>query len=416
LKLLQLGSTYAEMDALKPVCRLAVQLGAAAAAAASPQQQQHAAAEQQRAQELLVELLLLPNSRPLHKQLLSGLRPLLEEQQRGQRAGGASFAQLAAARIQQLAQAELDSGGGGGSGGHSTALLLGSALASLLAHPACKPALAPCAAPAVAALAGGVRAALQAAEGGEAGGQPGGDGAGVDAATMEGVQDSGEASCCRTAAAPLLRLGCPRPCKRRSLPLHGCACRAAAAARLPCCRFIHVPPFLAPSPHVAVSAMYYLLSLHGGAMLAEQPAAGASAVVAAGDALLCALSGRALVREALASAAVALAAAATLPAAPPAALALCLAEGLLLVPGGAEGGDDAADSSPGQPLALLLLPEEAEGGAESGTAGSTAPPAGRLPLGLLDCQLRQRGMGGLAAELRRLPPISRLCALRGAAL
>lgn len=131
-------------------------------------------------------------------------------------------------------------------------------------------------------------------------------------------------------------------------------------------------------------------------MLAEQPDAATAAVAAAGEALLLALRGQSLAREALASAAVALYASAALPAAAPAALARCFAEGLL-----------AAEADGAAPPLHLLLPGETAPAAGAAFAGTAPPPAG-----LLDAHLRQEG-SSLVAELRRLPPLSRLCAVRG---
>lgn len=126
-------------------------------------------------------------------------------------------------------------------------------------------------------------------------------------------------------------------------------------------------------------------------MVEAQPEAGAAAVAAAGETLLLALQGTALVREALASAAVALYSAAALPAEAPAAVARCFAHGLLLA---GDGGGAAPE---------LLLPGE-------GVAAAAAP----APCGLLDAHLQRRGSGrGLAAELQQLPPLNRICAIRG---
>lgn len=168
--------------------------------------------------------------------------------------------------------------------------------------------------------------------------------------------------------------------------------------------------------------MYYLLTAFGRPMLEQQPAAGAAAITAAGDALLGALQGQALVREALASAAVALYAAAALPAAPPAALARCFARGLML---GGGGSDASAAVEPDGPV--LLLATEAEGGTPAAADGAAEPA-----VGLVDAHLRQRqahssgsgtssssdesgspGQGGLAGELSSLPPLNRICAIRG---
>lgn len=142
-------------------------------------------------------------------------------------------------------------------------------------------------------------------------------------------------------------------------------------------------------------------------MLEREPEAARAAVLAAGEALLLALQGQALVREALASAAVALYAAAALPAAAPAALARCLAQGLML-----------PRQDGGGQLPRLMLPEEAPA-ADAPLAGVSDAQEGfeeqaAAPVGLLDAHLRQRG-ASLAAELAKLAPISRVCAIRGGA-
>ena len=219
----------AEIEALKPLCAHTAALGMQAQQRLQQQQQvgpdgpQQAKQQQpdlQRMQALLVELLLLPNSRPLHKQLLSGLRPLLEQQLQPAAAGmqEQGFAWMAAARIAELAEAQLAASGALRSGGSSAAaqqvepaLLLGSALASLLGSPACKAALLGCAVPAVAALSGAIKAALQpaaeaegqaaAAAGGATGGlqeEAGEAAVHVTTTVMEGLQDSSECRCrCR---------------------------------------------------------------------------------------------------------------------------------------------------------------------------------------------------------------------------
>lgn len=146
-------------------------------------------------------------------------------------------------------------------------------------------------------------------------------------------------------------------------------------------------------------------------MLEQQPEAAAAAVAAAGQALLVALQGQALVREVLASTAVALYAAVALPAAEPAALARCFAEGLVLS-GGSGGGGSSCGEQPAVTPLRLLLPGEAAGAG----AGSSSAPA--PPCGLVDERLRARQGGtgaSLAAELQRLPALNRICAIRGLA-
>lgn len=458
-------------------------------------------AELSHALALLCQLLLLPSSRPLHKQLLSGLRPLLEQQQRQLAADEMrredTFAGIAAARIAELAEAYLAASGcrpgdssasGAPAEAGSDALLLGSALAALLANPACKPALADCAVPAVAALAQGIRGVLDpptacgvaathgasraaalptrgqpaataghgtaaaavggagppagAAEPAEEGQEPPEGTSYITTTTMEALQDCSEcgacllAVSCRQAAASLqLWAACSRALRTPAgrLPGHAApslstagACSAAGRTCLHAMRRCRSPVSPKPVPAAgcgrrqatemwaptfprlpaAVSAVYFLLSLFGRGMLERRPDAAAAAVRAAGEALLLALQGQSLVREALASAAVALYAAAVLPAAAPAALAACLSQGLML-PGGQE-----QEQSGGQPQPQLLLPGQAAG-PYAAQAASTAEAAAAA--GLLDAHLRQQGTS-LAAELAKLAPINRVCAVRGAGL
>ncbi|KAL4419934.1 hypothetical protein ABPG75_007032 [Micractinium tetrahymenae] len=435
-QLMSKGSAYAEMEALKPLTKFTVEWAASTQADQRELQQRHGrqeeaeakrqrqqqlekdgeeeparrqqhAAELCRAQALLCNLLLLPSSRALHKQLLSGLRPLLERQDRQLAAGevqqGETFAGIAAARIAELAGAYLAAAGSGGSDGSragdgrgdstapaaaagavspagpgSDALVLGSALAALLANAACKPALVDCAVPAVAALARGIRAVLEPASSESAAGA-GGAGQMPSAAGMQAAAAAdGEAA--RAAAV---------------------AAAGAAEGQGPAEGAAYITTTVMEGLQDCISAVYFLLSLFGREVLERQPEAAAAAVLAAGEALLLALQGQSLVRESLASAAVALYAAAALPAAAPAALARCLAQGLMLP---AEDGQGCS-----RPL-QLLLPTEAVAAGAAAQAPSAADAA--APFGLLDGHLRQRG-ASLAAELAKLSPISRVCAIRG---
>ena len=213
--------TLAEIEALKPLCSFTAEWATrplpedptAAASAADLRQR-----DLQRVQSLLADLLLLPNSRPLHKQLLSGLRPLLEQQQQQaqhqhqQAAAGESaavgqqeptLAATVAARIAALAEECLAVEPGQQEGEPSEskrqeavlqlALRLGSALAALLANAACKPALLRCAAPAVAALAAGLRAALQPNDGACSAVAAGSSDGGAAAAAAAGAAGAGAA-------------------------------------------------------------------------------------------------------------------------------------------------------------------------------------------------------------------------------
>jgi hypothetical protein len=136
--------------------------------------------------------------------------------------------------------------------------------------------------------------------------------------------------------------------------------------------------------------------------------------VAAGEALLLALQGQALVREAMASAALALYAAAALPSAAPGAVARCFAQGLLLPDPAADqgsrnsstSGSSTRISSSSSNQFVLLLPEEAAAGQASAAASASG-------VGLLDAHLLRQGGGGLACQLRRLTPLNRVCAIRG---
>lgn len=171
-------------------------------------------------------------------------------------------------------------------------------------------------------------------------------------------------------------------------------------------------PPAAPRLPCAVSALYFMLSHFGSALLDTEPEAGAAAVVAAGEALLVALQGQVLVREALSSAAVALYAAAVLPAADPAAVARCLAQGLVLPPPAVQGEQqgeqlrrEEGEEWQDQELTLLLPGQAA-------MARAAADAAAEVPLGWFGAALRQRG-SCLAAELRRLAPLNRACAIKG---
>lgn len=195
--LLQAGGSYAEIEALKPLCACVVECGTRPAPAG--------AAALRRMQSLLAALLLAPNSRPLHRPLLSGLRPLLEQQDAGSSAE--TFAEAAAAAMAQLAEETLLLSSGGSSGdadGSSQqqllerSLRLGSALVALLNNPPCKPALLRCAAPAVVVLAAGLHTALQPLAGSSGEGEAAAAGATAGGAehipsdTMEALQESGE--------------------------------------------------------------------------------------------------------------------------------------------------------------------------------------------------------------------------------
>jgi hypothetical protein len=112
--------------------------------------------------------------------------------------------------------------------------------------------------------------------------------------------------------------------------------------------------------------------------------------------------GRALIREALASAAVVLWAAALLPHVAPGAAAAAFGQGLffgIAPPPPPPAGDGAADAAGTQVLVY-----------DSGAAGLVP---GDAPLNAwLDEWLRSRG-SSLVSELRRFSPIGRICSLKG---
>ncbi|EFJ43357.1 hypothetical protein VOLCADRAFT_96436 [Volvox carteri f. nagariensis] len=210
---------------------------------------------------------------------------------------------------------------------------------------------------------------------------------------------------------------------------------------------LHIAPGLMEEVLDAVGALYYLLQHHGPHLVAmeregggmrlegagnagegegkEDDAAvgvvsaphrgGREAVVLAGTAMLRALQasvvvqwgeGRALVREALASAAVVLWAASLLPGVPPAAAAAAFGQGLFF--GGSATGS------------VLMYDAIVGGGAAAAaavsiTSTSASPLApGDAPLGSwLDDWLRNQRGSSLVSELRRFSPIGRICSLKG---
>ncbi|GLC36743.1 hypothetical protein PLESTB_000787500 [Pleodorina starrii] len=192
---------------------------------------------------------------------------------------------------------------------------------------------------------------------------------------------------------------------------------------------MHIAPGLMEEVLDAVGALYYLLQHHGRHLVqleeqqqhvgekqqdvvgkeedqgekqqeeeGGQRRSGRDAVVLAGTAMLRALQGRVLVREALASAAVVLWASSLLPYVTPGAAAAAFGQGLFFSsPGGSGGGG--AGAGPG---AVLVYD----------SAGATQ--AGEAPLGSwLDEWLRNHRGSSLVSELRRFSPIGRICSLKG---
>lgn len=138
---------------------------------------------------------------------------------------------------------------------------------------------------------------------------------------------------------------------------------------------------------------------------------GRAALVTAARAMLQALQGRALVREAMASAASVLWVTALAPGLPPPAVAAVFATGLFLSPEqtsqGASiqwtGPDVGHNSPPAAGASAAALP---------GCSGASDPYRG---LGVVDEGLRAAGGRGLVQELQRLSAVGKLCGLKGLA-
>ena len=273
----------------------------------------------------LCEILFLDNSRPLHRQLLSLLRPLPPP-------AAAAMGRALAARVAELAAEALPAGweaadpgplGALGAQGAPVQQLavagsgrspLGQALTSLLGVASLRDALAPSAAPAVACVALGIKAALSGSGGGGGGGGSGGaDGAAgasagggapaahISPAEMEDIQDAGALY---TPILPFER------CYFFAFLASACFCdfclRLLAWQGVPiCCASIttclrrpvrarnwrHLKAFFPAcllSSLSAVSALYYMLTGYR-QQLAEGGPAGRAAALLAADALLAAL-------------------------------------------------------------------------------------------------------------------------------
>ncbi|KAK9830510.1 hypothetical protein WJX72_012147 [[Myrmecia] bisecta] len=142
----------------------------------------------------------------------------------------------------------------------------------------------------------------------------------------------------------------------------------------------HIPPSVMDETQDAISSLYYLLVTYGSDIAMEGGAAGRHAILTAAEAMLEALQGASLAREALSSAAVALSAAARLPSVQPAVSALEIAEGLDLAP------------QPG----MLGLAEGLQG----------------IDAGIVAEQLAAAGTS-LPQRLRQLSAFAKICALKG---
>ena len=425
----------AELQALKPLCTGILRLveasdgdSRAAADAVEGASADRAAASVMVGQGLglLVDLLFVVGSRPLHRQLLSCLRPLMLPQHPSGQHGPTAAATAAgadapgqqgrltamvAAKVHAAAAAVLrerqqQQGKRQQKEAAEAALLLGFALEAALAHPVLHDALRPQAATLILVVGWGLGLALSTQA----------------VAVADTAADAAPAAATTPSAAELGQGGAGGSTGDvRPEPAPGAAAIAAASVPL--------PRAVAEGIQGSVSVLYTMLSCFGPGLFQPEEAGGAqqngttssgggsggsssslsrtpqaeAAVLEAGTALLEALKGTTLAREALSSAAVALCAAAVLPAASaPDSLVVCLAQGLRLAPS-----------------AVQLLPAPA---GEAGAPLSAAAADGRVlvvaeagpghVVGLVDAQLRQQD-SSLAAELATIPDLNRVCALRG---
>ncbi|KAF6263138.1 putative death-receptor fusion protein-domain-containing protein [Scenedesmus sp. NREL 46B-D3] len=294
--------------------------------------------------QLLLELLFAENSRPLHKQLLAFVRKLPQQHQE-------VVGHLLACRIQQEAEAVL-----GQQQQHQQ---------QDDAHPATGTAKA---AAAVALLQ--QQAPLSAA------------------AAQRGLTLA-------QAAVSLLWLptagGWMAPCAPALLLAVASSVRSTLS---PAAAGKHLTPNTMELVQDAISALYYTVQQQGKHLAGPAGAQGAAAVAAAADCMLEALQGTALVREAMASAAVVVWAAATLPDVPAAAAAAAFAAGL----------------TPGQ------LDKSAEAGAKPCVTITNTSSFSLQEVwsssSLLEQLLQARG-SSLVLELQRASPAGRVCALKG---
>ena len=148
----------------------------------------------------------------------------------------------------------------------------------------------------------------------------------------------------------------------------------------------------------AITLVIHLLSCHGTTLVLANDGDGEAAVLKAADAMLLGLRSRALIREAVVSAAVAVWQAALLPEVPPAAAAYAFARGLSLGAGGSGG----AALPPNAALEAAWLEGSVVERALAARAGAAAAAADRAAYGSV-----------FAAELARCSPLGRLCALKG---
>jgi hypothetical protein len=155
----------------------------------------------------------------------------------------------------------------------------------------------------------------------------------------------------------------------------------------------HLTPNMMELVQDAISVLYYTVQQQGKHLAGAAGVQGAAAVAAAAECMLEALQGNALVREAMASAAVVVWAAATLPDVPAAAAAAAFAAGLT-------------------PCQLhAAAPQEVATGSLSSSSSMSLQEVWASS-SLLEQFLQARG-SSLVAELHRASPAGRICAVKG---
>jgi hypothetical protein len=297
--------------------------------------------------QLLLELLVCENSRPLHKQLLAFVRKLPPQHQQ-------VVGQLLARRIQQEAEAVL--GQQQQQQQHEEGS--GTATAKATAAVAMLEGLAPLSA----------------------------------AAAQRGLTLA-------QAAVSLLWLPTAREWMAPCAPALLLAVSSSVRSTLgPAAVGKHLTPNIMELVQDAISVLYYTVQQQGKHLAGLAGVQGAAAVAAAAECMLEALQGTALVREAMASAAVVVWAAATLPEVPAGAAAAAFAAGLT-------------------PTQLDASSLASAAGAGSSTTSSSSNGTKSLQQvwsssSLLEQLLQARG-SSLVSELQQASPAGRICAVKG---
>jgi hypothetical protein len=301
--------------------------------------------------QLLLELLFFENSRPLHKQLLAFVRKLPQQHQ--QVAG-----QLLACRIQQEAEDVL-----------------------------------------------GQQQPQQNEEGARAANTAK---AAAAVAMLQGLAPISAAAAQRgltlaQAAVSLLWLPTAREWMAPCAPALVLAVSSSVRSTLgPTAVAKHLTPNIMELVQDAISVLYYTVQQQGKHLAGPAGVQGAAAVAAAAECMLEAMQGTALVREAMASAAVVVWAAATLPDVPAGAAAAAFAAGLT---------PSQLDTS----SSLLAAAAAAAAGSSTTTSSCSGTKALQevwSSSSLLEQLLQARG-SSLVSELQRASPAGRICAVKG---